>query len=328
MSVRNAEPFLTDCLDSILRQSYHNWELIVIDDHSNDDSRTIVSTYERSDERIQLFTNRGEGIISALRMAWSLARGIYVTRMDADDIMADQKLECMHQALQTAGRGHVAIGQVEYFHHDDQLGAGYLSYQNWLNDLTSRGANFTEIYKECVIPSPCWMLHRKDFQNIQSFDSDRYPEDYDLAFRMYRQRLQVIPCKTVLHHWRDYSTRSSRTDPRYADNRFLHIKCHYFLQCDWQSERPLCIWGAGKKGKEIVRIMKSSIGGHIQWISDNTRKVGQNIYGLHIRTSIHITTLDHPQIIVAVAGPRDQHIIRQRLEEWGKKPLTDYFFFC
>ena len=117
-----------------------------------------------------------------LKFAYSKSKGNYITRMDSDDIMVPEKLELMVNALQKSGDGHIALGQVSYFSKDG-ISDGYYSYEKWLNKLTRAGSNYSEIYKECVIPSPCWMVSRKDFDLCGGFNSDIYPEDYDLAFR-------------------------------------------------------------------------------------------------------------------------------------------------
>jgi len=57
--------------------------------------------------------------------------------------------------------------------------------------LTAKGNNFQEIYKECVIPSPCWMIYRTDMDKCQAFLPNRYPEDYDLCFRFYENGMRT-----------------------------------------------------------------------------------------------------------------------------------------
>ena len=68
------------------------------------------------------------------------------------------------------------------------------------------------------------MVHREDFDKCGGFQSNIYPEDYDLAFRFYRKGLTPIKCDEVLHYWRDYANRTSRTHEHYSDNTFLDIK--------------------------------------------------------------------------------------------------------
>ena len=96
---------------------------------------------------------------------------------------------------------------------------------------------------------------------------NRYPEDYDLAFRFYINGLKPIPCDRVLHHWRDYTTRTSRTDDNYADNTFIAIKTDYFINQEYDQTKNLVVWGAGRKGKSLAQIF---IKHHIDfyWICD------------------------------------------------------------
>ena len=90
---KNTEVFLTECLDSILSQNYEHWEVLAVDDHSTDGSRTLVEKYCNLDPRFRCFSNKGHGIIEALRTAYGASIGSFITRMDSDDIMRPQKLE-------------------------------------------------------------------------------------------------------------------------------------------------------------------------------------------------------------------------------------------
>ena len=231
MPVKNTATYLAECIASIQAQAYQNWELIAVDDSSTDASFEILQIFAATDQRITALKNRGKGIIEGLRTAYSVAQGTYITRMDSDDRMRPQKLAALLNPLLEKGTGRISVGLVHYF-SADPLGEGYQKYAAWLNNLTQDHANFSERYRECVIPSPCWMCHREDLDVAGAFSSDRYPEDYDLCFRFYAQGLEVEGVNAVLHDWRDYGDRTSRNDPNYADNRFLPLKVHYFLQLD------------------------------------------------------------------------------------------------
>ncbi|MEC8724336.1 MAG: glycosyltransferase family 2 protein, partial [Bacteroidota bacterium] len=241
---RNTSNYLKACLDSILEQSYTHWELVIVDDHSSDQSYKIVENYAKKDPRIKLLKNKGIGIISALQTAYKSSVGKFITRMDSDDIMQKNKIEFMVNDLSQNGQGFIALGLVKYF-CDTGVKEGYKRYEKWLNDLISKGTSFNEIYKECVIPSPCWMVYRSDFEKANGFDSNVYPEDYDLAFRFYEIGLRCIPTKNILHMWRDYPNRTSRISPNYAENSFLELKIHYFLRLSYDSLKTLVLWGAG-----------------------------------------------------------------------------------
>lgn len=323
---KNVSDFLDDCLDSILKQTYPHWELLIVDDHSTDNSYAIVESYAKTDSRIKLFKNTESGIISALQLAYSNSSGDYITRMDSDDIMTKDKLEVMVNQLETYGKKHVALGLVKYFSATG-ISDGYAKYEAWLNKLTTKGNNYDEIYKECVIASPCWMLHRDDLDTCDAFNPNRYPEDYDLTFRFYEHGFKCIASNKLLHHWRDYSTRTSRTHEHYAQNYFLDIKLHYFLKLDYDTSRPLTIWGAGFKGKTIAKsLVEKGIDFH--WICDNEKKIGKSIYGVKLQPFEDLKEIKNPQTIVTVANKDAQKEVVSYFESLKMQSVKDYFFFC
>jgi len=323
---KNTSKFLYECLDSIINQTFENWEVLIIDDHSSDDSYTIVNEFAQKDTRIKLYKNSGSGIINALRLAFEKSSGTYITRMDSDDIMHHEKLELMLNDVLSHGRHHIALGLVKYF-SEAGIGDGYAKYESWLNELTKVGKNYSEIYKECVIPSPCWMIHRDDLIACEAFEPNRYPEDYDLTFRFYKNNIKCIPSEHLLHYWRDYNTRASRTDSNYAENHFLDIKLHYFLELNYDASRSLVIWGAGQKGKTIAKLLQKK-GVDFIWICDNPKKIGKHIYDVELFNFEHLKTLQNPQSIITVANPKEQIIIKSYFESIDMIAMTDYFFFC
>ena len=326
MPFRNTESFLGECLHSLCEQTEPNWELLAVNDRSEDGSRELVLEASRRDPRIRLLDNRGSGIIPALQTAYSACRGNLITRMDSDDRMAPERLAVMSKQLGAHGPGHLALGQVRYF-SDRGISDGYARYEAWLNGLTATGSNFREIYKECVVPSPCWMAFRSDLQACGAFDLDRYPEDYDLCFRFYEGGLRCLPSDRVLHHWRDYDARTSRNSEHYAQNYFLELKTHYFLKLDRQPHRPLVLWGAGFKGKKVARLLAAQ-GLEFHWACDNPNKIGKKIYGIPLQHFSLVATLERPQSLITVANPEAQEQIRDYLHVQGGQPGSDYFFFC
>lgn len=320
MPVKNAGPFLQECVDSILSQTESNWELIAIDDGSTDDSKNILESYGLKDDRVRVLDNTGSGIIEALRVAYANSSGEFITRMDADDGMAPNKLEVLKQNLLKLGKGHLAIGKVKYF-SDHELQGGYIYYERWLNELTENGTNYTDIYRECVIPSPCWMVYCSDLDKCGAFEPNTYPEDYDLCFRFKQASLKPIPCSEVLHHWRDHSNRTSRNDPNYADNRFLDLKLNWFLELDYDPSKTLVIWGAASKGKELAKgLTKADI--RFEWMCNNPNKIGKHVYEKHIKNVDSIHEFGNFQAIIAVANKTEQAEIQEQLN------TEEAFFFC
>ncbi len=90
MSVYNGERYLREAMDSILNQTFTDFEFIIIDDGSIDKSAVIIQSY--ADERIRFFKQKNAGLAEALNKGIALARGKYVARMDADDIALSDRL--------------------------------------------------------------------------------------------------------------------------------------------------------------------------------------------------------------------------------------------
>lgn len=325
---KNAGLFLDECISSIIAQDYTNWELIIVDDHSSDLSLEILLKRTRDYDNIKVLRNKGTGIINALRMAYASSNGQLITRMDADDVMTPIKLSTMVEQLETSGVGSVATGVVRYFRNDKPLGDGYLKYAAWLNSMSQIGSNFKEIYKECVIPSPCWMMFREDFDEIGGFERDIYPEDYDLVFRMYKHGIKVIPTShQTLHLWRDHSHRASRNDENYTDNRFIELKMNHFLNIDYKAEATLVLWGAGSKAKRIAQQLNTAQV-DFNWITDNHKKIGHNIYGHILSPTSILSELQNIQLIISVANLQEQEEIKNQIQSFENSRSCQSFWFC
>ena len=322
MPVKDAEPYLSDCLDSILNQSYKNWELLAVDDHSKDGSAEVLRAYEEVHRNIKVLKNDGRGIICALQKAYKECKGELIHRMDADDIMPVKKLQLLEQAWKP---GTVVTGKVKYFSDEWLVGLGFQNYQHWLNGLMESENHWEDIYIECPIPSPAWLIHRRDFDIAGAFNSSLIPEDYDLCFRWYKYGLKIISVQEVVHRWRDSQSRTSRKNPEYFPMAYYPLKVHYFLDIDRNQIKPLVLWGAGKKGKLISKLL-SQHGVEYLWVTDNSKKWGVEINGKTLQK--RPKSFGDSQVIIAVASPDDKAEIREELAKNHHKSDADIWWFC
>src|SRR5665647_430445 len=92
IAVYNGGRFLREALDSVLAQTFTDFELLVVNDGSTDETATILESY--SDQRIRVITNgKNIGVVGSLRRGLNYARGEYIARIDADDIALPERLE-------------------------------------------------------------------------------------------------------------------------------------------------------------------------------------------------------------------------------------------
>lgn len=96
MTVYNREKFIAEAIDCVLAQTYQNWELIITDDQSKDDSVSIAQSYATRDSRIHLYINdKNLGDYPNRNQAASYANGKYLKYLDADDLMYPWALQCL-----------------------------------------------------------------------------------------------------------------------------------------------------------------------------------------------------------------------------------------
>jgi len=318
---------LAACLDSILSQTFQNWELILVNDNSSDNSLEILTAYSEKDDRITVVDNPQVGLLNTLRLGYKHTIGMLIHRMDSDDKMPHDKLETLHAEWKKHGKGSVITGGTEYFSDEGEIGNGFKRYDEWLCEVARNNSHAENIYRECVIPSNCWLVHREDFDEVGGFDPATFPEDYDLCFRFYKGELRIVGLDKVLHHWRDRPDRISRTREEYSDNRFFELKVNYFLELERDPNRPLVLWGAGKNGKDLTKLIQSQ-DDSFTWVCDNANKIGKDIYDIRLHHFDELQKLDSPQIIIAVASPDGQKEIESILQAQGRKAGKDYWFFA
>ena len=275
MPVKNAAPYLGECLDSILGQSFADFELIAVDDGSSDASSAILKSV--ADPRVKVFPNEGRGIIDALALAFSRSRGDYIHRMDADDVMPVHKLAVLHSLMSgTAGRV-VATGKVRYI-SDTPVSDGYKRYETWINDLGEGDASGyrTQIYRECVVASPNWLVPRACFETDIPLTSLNYPEDYDLVLRWHSLGYTIRCAGEVTHLWREHPGRTSRNSLVYEQTSFFRLKTGYFLSNEIRDE-SLQLIGASDKGRLVADILAEH-GREFEWFDLRERRLQDGRY--------------------------------------------------
>ena len=95
----NCEKYIEECLLSICRQKYNNYEVIVINDGSTDNSAMIVEQLSMNDKRIKLFYQKNAGVASARNKGISKSRGSYIIFLDGDDLLVEDGLEAVFYYL-------------------------------------------------------------------------------------------------------------------------------------------------------------------------------------------------------------------------------------
>lgn len=112
MPVYNAAPFLQEAIDSILSQTFTDFEFIIINDGSTDESPEIIQSYQ--DSRIRYFSQENKGVSRSLNQGLTYCRGKYIRRFDSDDIAGHEEIQTQYDFLESNEEVGLVSMQVRY----------------------------------------------------------------------------------------------------------------------------------------------------------------------------------------------------------------------
>lgn len=207
MPVYNAEPYLSEAIQSMLNQTYADFELIILDDCSTDRSAEVVQTF--SDTRIIYHRNEvNSGLANNLNTGLKLAKGKYIARMDGDDISLPHRLQTQVDFLESHPDIDLCSCAMQMFGADNQL---------WIRDRDPEQVKITMMFYSAVLHASS--VFRRDVfeKNNLYYKQETFPaEDYDLWARAaFFCRMVNLP--DVMYLYRMHRTQVTSTDPRSAE---------------------------------------------------------------------------------------------------------------
>ena len=220
LPVHNGAVFLKKAIDSVLSQTFSNFELLIINDGSTDNSEEIILSY--TDDRIRCVRNeKNLGLIETLNKGIDLARGHYIARMDADDICVRDRLEMQKDFLdQNRDVSFVATTVTIIDEKDTPTGIWNLDRET----VTTDAIRNTMVQKNCI-SHPSVMGRTTDFKTLRYKTYQKNIEDYDLWLRALNRGLKIAKLSTPLLLYRQHS--SSVTSTHLKKNFF---RLHYSMK--------------------------------------------------------------------------------------------------
>jgi len=318
-----AGDFIREAILSLMDQDFGDWELIAVDDQSSDHGRMVVEELAAEDHRIRLFINKEKGIIPALILGLRKAKGEYVGRFDADDLLPPDRLRLMLNLLQGSAAKTIVTGLVQYF-SDRPISTGYAKYQDWLNELNLNGQTWTDIYRECVIASPNWLMRREELMNIGGFDGLEYPEDYDWCFRCYQHNFEVLCLSSTTLLWREHPLRTSRNSEHYQQEAFFSLKLQRFIELEEFEE--LVLWGSGRKARITAALLKEK-GIRFRWMDLEPHRYPKGILGITIEDYRKLESRSGIKVLIGVyPNPAERKDLEAFLISRHLKLGSDYWY--
>lgn len=318
----NAAPTLALALASVQRQSDPDFECLVVDDGSSDDTARIAREFSRQDARFRLLARAHGGIVAALNAGLAECRGALVARMDADDLMQRHRLRKQRALLEQRPELAGAGCQVRLFPRR-HLSDGLRSYEAWLGSIRGSADVLREAFIECPLAHPTFMLRREVFQRF-AYRDEPWPEDYDLLLRLLEADEHVGCVPERLLHWRDGGGRLSRTSPRYSIAAFTECKAEYLARGFLGDTERYILWGYGGTGKALAAALAAR-GKHPAAIIElHPGRLGQLIRGVRVLSPERLPELARLPLLVSVAGITPRSEIRAALAAMGFHEPSDF----
>lgn len=196
LPVYNGGIYLAKAIESILNQSYTNFELIIINDGSKDNSKQVITSFK--DNRIRFIDQSNKGLAPTLNIAASFCTGEYIARMDQDDISYPDRFLIQSTFLQT----HPAISVI----------SSAVNYIDESGNYLGRSFPVTHpviikkylLYKGSVVCHPCVMMRKKDLENVGGYSElvgGRFT-DYHLWVKFVRRGYKIQNLSQILLQYR------------------------------------------------------------------------------------------------------------------------------
>lgn len=252
MSVFNGRPFVAQAVESILAQSFRDFELILIDDASTDDSGLEMAQYAERDSRVVLLRNQENlGLTRCLNIGLAKAQGEFIARQDADDVSLPDRLAKQVAALEAEqDLALIGAGVIEI---DAQGKQGATSLQPSLPAVIQRKMLFENSFFH---PSVMWRRGLFAENNLRYDESFVYGQDYELFSRaMWKLKVANLaqPLMLFRAHAGQVSKDRADSQQRLADRTAWQNFQHYGLAGEFTQDDVILMRSLGARAGSLSR---------------------------------------------------------------------------
>ncbi|WP_456277646.1 glycosyltransferase [Bacillus sp. AK128] len=307
MPVYNGLKWIEDSVKSILKQTFKDFEFIIIDDGSSDGTSNYLKRL--TDSRIIIvYQEENQGIVSALNKGIKLAKGKYIARMDADDISFPTRLESQFNFLEQNKEYVLVASNIETFTHETDIKGGIIQeFQEWYNSAHSD----EEIRKTLPIGNclnhPSVMFRSESILATGLYKPQfQLAEDYELFIRlsgfgkMYKLTERLL--KYRIHSNQLSSTYNQKQRLVDAKIKATYLKNHVLLARD----SNILIWGAGNGGQLLYHAITEEGYKVKGFVDKDMNKWGKMIEGVKVHNPEDIQDWSFDFIIIASQPGREE----------------------
>lgn len=318
----NASRFLGSAVASIQRQTLQEWELLLLDDGSEDETARLAETLARSDPRIRAFRFPHRGIAPTLNEGLARARGAFIARMDADDVSHPLRFS-LQKAFLEKNPSICAVGSLVRLFPRARVPKGMLEYERWVNSLATPSEIGREIFVDAPLVHPSVMIRREDLESVGGYRCDG-PEDFDLWLRLHLAGKRFAKIPRVLLFWRERAERATRLGSDYSREAFRRCRAEHLAE--WIGPGRSVVLAGNREAKRLGRLLQDRGLRICAFVDLDPDRIGRRVRGIPVITYDQVGHGKYAgALLLAAVGSRGaREEIRGRLSARGYREPGDF----
>lgn len=201
--VYNAEEYLQEAIDSVFMQTYHDWELILVDDGSADGSSCICKEAAEKSEKVRMIRQENSGLSGARNTGISNSKGAYITFLDADDRLTPTALEVLIEKAEKYD-ADIVCGRILEFTNSFSKTTATNNKDNSFRIYTSEEAVRRMLYQKDINNSPCGKLFSRRLWDNLHFRAGTWYEDLDIIPIVFLDTDKIISLSNPVYLYRQH----------------------------------------------------------------------------------------------------------------------------
>lgn len=357
LPIYNGQKYIRKSIESIIGQTFEDWELIVVNDCSTDNTEEIVKNYIKKDSRIKLVSNSvNQKLPNSLNIGFQYAKGNYLTWTSDDNIYLPNAIDKMVRYLDKNNNAYMVCAGMEYIDENDTPIGKHVKYDN------------TNMLLNNVLGA-CFMYRKKVMEIIGGYDASQFlVEDYDYwlrilfrfgsihyideclyLYRKHNESLSITKKKEVHEMLLKLRMRNIDVLLRYLENNksllcsiYYDFRNNNYLSSEMKNKfiqmvpelhidkdeilrnEKIIIYGAGNMGKEAYNKYGNDI---CYYIDQDERKVGSRLNGIEVKSSKDLVNLSNKYRVVIATGLNNIYEFLEIIKKLGlvcSGVYTDY----
>ena len=244
---------------SIAQQTFSGWQLILVDNNADAESKTIASHWTQRDNRVRVIYEPQQGIAHALNTGLRNVQTKYIARMDADDESLPERLQKQVDFLELNQEIGLVSCRCRFVSTSEQA-EGYKQFVDWQNNILTPTEHAVNRFVESPLAHPSVMFRNGLVEKFGGYTTSNLPEDYELWLRWMERGVLFQKLEDELLVWHDSPQRLSRVHPNYSQDAFFETKMAYlarWIQSNIPADRRITVCGTGKAARDRSALLES-----------------------------------------------------------------------